>query len=162
MRKHEPRKLCLFSHIPCLENANALACYIFDNRQPLLIFFALISYGVRAIINRFNFSYLLATTSFAARLRRRKWPNFFHHRLFVNRPITNEDKFLIKSLFTLECYNAKQFVWEFTEKARIYATSTSYCRSHGLMDRSSWQQQTTQSLHRSSLQTGVYTKMARR
>jgi len=31
---------CLFSHaVPCLENDTALACFIFDINQPILIFF---------------------------------------------------------------------------------------------------------------------------
>ena len=40
--EHEPRKLCLFSQsccLPFLENNTALACYIFDMHQPILIIF---------------------------------------------------------------------------------------------------------------------------
>jgi len=37
--------------------------------------------------------------------------------LFVNMPITNKDKFLLKNMFTSESYNAKQLVRGSTEKA---------------------------------------------
>jgi len=42
-------------------------------------------------------------------------PNFWRNRLFVNMPITNEDKFLIKTFFTPEGYNTKQIVRQIAE-----------------------------------------------
>ena len=41
-------------------------------------------------------------------LRKQKSLIFWHHRLFVNMPITKKDKALIENLFTLEYNNAKK------------------------------------------------------
>jgi len=43
-------------------------------------------------------------------------------------PIAKEDKILIKNLFVLEGYNAKQLV-SFPAKAGTYAASTCCCKS---------------------------------
>jgi len=37
--EHEPLKLCLFNHTLYFENDTAMACYIFDIHQPILIIF---------------------------------------------------------------------------------------------------------------------------
>jgi len=42
--------------------------------------------------------------------------HFWRHWLFVNMPFTKEDKILIKNLFELKWYTAKQLVREFTSK----------------------------------------------
>ena len=53
--EHEPRKLSFMSCcIPCLENDTALACYIFDTHEPILIIFCrpygrIIKYSVQVL-----------------------------------------------------------------------------------------------------------------
>jgi len=42
--------------------------------------------------------------------------HFWYHWLFVNMPFTKEDKILIKNLFELKVYTAKQLVREFPSK----------------------------------------------
>jgi len=56
---------CISSVILCLKNDTALACYIFDSYQPILIILAGNSYGVCtsiSLISLFNFSCLFAIT----------------------------------------------------------------------------------------------------
>jgi len=45
--------------------------------------------------------------------------HFWHHWLFVIMPFTKEDKILIKILFNIKSYNAKDLVREFPQQRLI-------------------------------------------
>jgi len=59
--------------------------------------------------------------------------HFECHWLFVNMPFTKEDKILVKNLFELKGYNARNLVFCFPEKAKMSAASTNCCNSYGLL-----------------------------
>jgi len=78
------------------------------------------SYGVSAVISLFNyFSYPFAITHLiCCETTKAEMTHFWRHWLFENMPFTKEHKILIKNLFELKGYTAKQLVREFPSKGQ--------------------------------------------
>jgi len=100
------------------ENDTALACYIFNIYQPILIIFlAGNSYEVCAIISLFNDSCPSAIISLiCCKITKAKTMHFWRQWLFVHMLFTEEHKILINNLFSLIGYSGKHLVREFSSK----------------------------------------------
>jgi len=116
----EPRKLGLFSHtVPGKRHCVSLLYLRLS--VPILIILAGNRCEVCVIISLFNFSCSFAITPLSCcEFTKAKITHFWHHRLFVNMPITKKDKTLIKNLFTLEYNNAKKASWQRWNVGNVY------------------------------------------
>jgi len=93
------------------ESNTDLACYMFHIHEPFL---TENSCGVWAIISLFNLTCPFAITSLiGCEITKAEITHFQRHWLFVNMPLTKEDKILIKNLFELKGYNARKIGFRF-------------------------------------------------
>jgi len=126
--ENEPQKLGLFSHAVCQKNDTAMARYIFNIYQPILIMFSTgNSYGVWAIKSLFNDWCPFATISLiCCKITEAKTTHFWRQWLLVNMLFTEEHKILINNLFSLKGYSGEHLVRQFSTNWKNWTWSRKF------------------------------------